>query len=75
MNGAETPRNRLYFYPSEFCQRSRFIFGCCKRGQVWRTLFPILLLCVFLRGRLAALSSVILPLSVPVKCLDPLRKR
>ena len=34
-----------------------------------------LLLCMFLRGRLAALSNVILPLSVPVKSLDPLRKR
>lgn len=33
-----------------------------------------LLLGVFLRGRLAALSSVILPLSVPLKSLDPLRK-
>ena len=75
MNGAETPSDWLYFYRSEFCQRSRFIFGRLKQGQVWRTLFPILLLCVFLRGRLAALSSVILPLSVPVKSLDPLRKR
>ena len=34
-----------------------------------------LLLCVFLWGRLAALSSVILPLSVAVKSLGPLRKR
>ena len=34
-----------------------------------------LLLCVFLRGRFPSLSSVIVPLSVPVKSLDPLRKR
>ena len=30
---------------------------------------------VFLRGKLTALLNVILPLSVPVKSLDPLRKR